>query len=380
MTAALTRREFTGSSMGPGVLHFSARYAKLVSDEGPETRGSAWAHELIGPAGESPARVVGRFTSDTRPGPVLDAVAEVALLASDGDASGAQAVSKSAWDAALLKSQISCVPSAEAIRKRFAMPWRRVLRLAFTDPSLRPRLLGQWDGSHFAGYGSGGRDLAIRALQAVSLRLGHAPAPIEFDLAVQAMEARRSLRRSGVLLPRSQYIANQFSSWDGALAACNLQPPQAPPPRHPVVDRGSALDNFIDEYGVVPPIHYFEEWCRRLDIPTKRRRAGWKELVAQVRGNRAARGAATPAIISRGRSLPPLPEPLPRRKRVPHRYTREEVLASLRRYGELYLPAGVLPRQKHYLAMCREDQDLIWPASVGRFGPFHAMCREAGIE
>lgn len=194
------------------------------------------------------------------------------------------------------------------------------------------------------------------------------------------MERERSLHRAGRLLPRSQYVIAQFPSWDAALQTCGLQIPPVPPPRHPVVDREVALDRFIEEYGLVPPIHFFEEWCRRVDIPTKRRRAGWKQLVDQVRQTRAERGANTPGQISRGPSLPPLPEPIPRRQRVPHRYTRAEVLASLQRYGEVHLPSGEFPRQKHYLSKCREDHHLIWPAAIGRHGRFHEMCREAGIE
>ncbi len=62
------------------------------------------------------------------------------------------------------------------------------------------------------------------------------------------------------------------------------------------------------------------------------------------------------------------------------RHSREAILASLRRYGELHLPPGGMPRQKHYLAACRKDPKLIWPSAMTGHGRFHDLCLEAGIE
>jgi hypothetical protein len=312
----------------------------------------------------------------------LDGVADVALVAASGDPRVAVAFSKSAWDRARRDQSRTNLPSAEAVRQRFGLAWRRILELALTDRSRRTKLLGQWDGAHFAGWGPTGSEEALRAVRAVAIRIGHAPTPFEYDEAARAMEAESRRRRASrpLLLPRSVYIVNQFESWGAALQAASLELNPSPPvPERPpaLVD---TLDQFIEEVGFLPNSAYFLEWCRRQDIPTARLVGGWASVVADVRRLRTVRGASTPEHATRPKDLPPLPNAVPRVRRMAFRHSREAIITSLRRYGELHLPPGDMPRQKHYLAACRKDPKLIWPSAMTGHGRFHELCLEAGIE
>jgi len=371
----------------PGHLHLSALCEMLKIDEGPAAQIQAdhrgdWADELIPDGGCAPTRRRGRFIPTIGPGSLLDGVADVALVAASGDPALAVAISKSAWDRARREQERTNLPSAEAVRQRFGLAWPRIVELALTDRSQRTKLLGQWDGSHFAGWGPPGPEEARRALKAVTIRLGHVPAPFEYDEGARVIEAESRRRRTGrpLLLPRSVYIVNEFKSWRAALQAADIEliPSPAGPERPPtLVD---ALNQFVEEVGLLPTSGYFLEWCRRKDIPTARLGGGWAGVVADLRRQRAARGAPTPDCATSASNLPPLPTPAPRVRRMTCRHSREAIIASLRRYGELHLPPGDMSRQKHYLAACRKDPNLIWPSGLARHGRFHDLCLEAGIE
>lgn len=368
-------------------LRLAALYEILDLDEGPaaqiraDLRG-AWADGLIPKVGTTPIRQRGRFVSAIGPGSLLDGVAEVALGAAAGDLSAAAKVSKSAWDKAREDLRRADLPSAEAIRQRLGLPWQRTLELALTDRSLRARLRGQWNGTHFAGWGPTGSEAALRAMKSVAIRIGHAPTPFEYDEAARVMETDGGRRRTSrpLLLPRSVYIINEFKSWNAALEAAGLEPVTKRASAERVASATEALDQFVQEFGCIPGSSYFLEWCRRKDIPTPRLVGGWASLVAEVRRRRAARGAATPEHATRRDDLPPLPDQMPRVRRMAFRHSREAILASLRRYGELHLPPGEMPRRRHYLAACRKDPRLIWPNAMTSHGRFHGLCQEAGIE
>lgn len=354
----------------------------LGGDEGPELASrSAWAQALTAASGLAPARASGRFVSPISLGHLLDGVAEVARAAAGGDPSKVRTVSKRSWDQARLRHQGHDLPSAEAVRKRVRFPWGRVLELALSDRSDRPRLMGQWDPSHTEGWGDSGPDLALRTLRTVALRRGSAPTPFEYDVAVDSLEADSAKRKGEpLLLPSSVYVLSRFSTWSAALQESGLEAPPRLKPRHPAVALADSLDAFVDEFGVLPTSKYFLEWCRRRDIPTTRVKIGWPNVVAELRKARDSRGVSTPKVSTASKCLPPLPPPVPRRRRMAFSHSREEVLASLRRYGDLYLVPGTLPRQRHYMAACRRDRDLVWPNAIGRYGRFHDVCREAGIE
>jgi len=161
-------------------------------------------------------------------------------------------------------------------------------------------------------------------------------------------------------------------------ADIELIPSPAVPERPPaLVD---ALNQFVEEVGLLPTSGYFLEWCRRKDIPTARLGGGWASMVTDLRQQRAARGARTPDCATSARNLPPLPTPEPRVRRMEFRHSREAILISLRTYGELHRRPGEMPRQKQYLTACRKDPALIWPSGLARHGRFHDLCLEAGIE
>ena len=368
-------------------LHLADLREILERDEGPAAQIRAdhrgdWADELIPDVGLAPTRRRGRFNATIGPGSLLDSVAEVALAAACGDPSVAVTISKSAWDRARNDQSRTNLPSAEAVRKRFGLAWRGILELALTDRSQRTKLLGQWDGSHFAGWGPTGPEEALRAVRAVAIRIGHAPAPFEYDEVARAMEAESGRRRTGrpLLLPRSVYVVNEFKSWSVALQEAGFEPRPGHPRSARVAPLVETLDQFIEEVGFLPNSAYFLEWCRRRDIPTARLVGGWAGVVADVRRLRAARGASTPEHATRPKDLPPLPNPVPRVRRMAFRHSREAIIASLRRYGELHLPPGGMPRRKHYLAACQKDPKLIWPSAMTGHGRFHDLCLQAGIE
>ena len=368
-------------------LRLAALCRMLGGDEGPAARIRAdhrdgWTGHLTPEVGLAPARSRGRFVSRHRPGSLLDEVADVALTAASGDFGRARAMSKASWDRARADQGRVALPSAEAIRKRFGVGWDRVLALALAERSHRTKLIGQWDGSHFAGWGPQGPDDAIRLLRTVALRIGHTPTPFEYDEESRVIEATSARRRTGrpLLLPRSVYLLSIHKSWDAALGEAGLEPRPSSPAPPPAPSLSLTLDHFIDEFGVLPNSGYFLEWCRRMDIPATRISGGWAAVIAEVRSIRSARGALTPEHLSRTEHLPPLPDPLPRVRRVVFRHSREAILDSLRRYGMIHLPPGAMPRQKHYMAACRKDRQLIWPGHFTRFGRFHDLCLEAGIE
>jgi len=368
-------------------LRLAALYGILGSDEGPAAQIRAdhrevWTVHLTPDVGLAPPRSRGRFVSRQRPGSLLDDVADVALTATSGDSDRARAMSKATWDRARTEQGRLALPSAEAIRKRFGMGWGRVMVLAMAERSHRTSLIGQWDGSHFAGWGAEGPHDAIRVMRTVALRIGHAPTAFEYDEESRVIEARSARRRTGrpLLLPRSVYLLSVHKSWDAALREAGLEPRPRPPAPPPAPSLSRALDQFIDEFGVLPNSGYFLEWCRRMDIPTTRISGGWAAVVTEVRGIRSARGEPTPEHARRTKSLPPLPDPLPRVRRMAFRHSRDAILDSLRLYGRVHLPPGAMPRQKHYMAACRKDRQLIWPGHFARFGRFHDLCLEAGIE
>ncbi len=367
-------------------LRLAELYGILGSDEGPAAPAEAdhrgnWADQLTPDVGAAPTRSRGRFIPSVGPGSLLDGVADVALTGTSGDAGLARAMSKAAWDRARQAQGRVDLPSAEAIRQRCGLTWGRVVELAMVERSGRTRVLGQWDGSHFAGWGVQGPADGLRALRAVALRISHAPTSFEYDETAKALEIEAGRRRGRpLLLPRSVYLIGVYGSWAGALQEAGLEPRPSPPVPQAVPSLADTLDQFIEEVGLLPNSWYFLEWCRRRDIPTTRVRGGWATVVAETRNLRSLRGALTPARATRSRDPPPLPDPLPRVRRMAFRHSREAIVASLRRYGEAHLPKGSLPRQKHYMAACRKDPKLIWPSAMTGHGRFHDLCLEAGIE
>ena len=363
-------------------LHIQRLCEILVPEhEGPACDEGSWTGPLRPVAGLAPAPHPGRFVARLGLGAVLDGLAAVALTDSAGDPAKALTISKAAWDLARLSQERLNLPTADAISKRVRLSWSRTLVLAQAEPSRRTTLLGQWDNHHCAEWGEDGPDLAVRALKAVAARIGRIPKAFEYDDEVRAIELESQRRKAWkpLRLPRTTYLLSLYGNWQMALEASGLELPPAGQRRHPTPTLAESLDRCIDGVGVLPTSQYFLAWCARMDIPTSRIR-GWATVVDEVRGRRQSRGAATPGKASSTKASPPLPAPVSRQRRAAFLHSREAALASLQRYGKLHLPAGNLPSQRHYLRACREDPELIWPASISRRGKFHDLCHEAGIE
>lgn len=325
---------------------------------------------------------------------ILDGVAEVALAASSGDGQGAVSLSKAQWDASRLQVGRSDLPTAQTIRQRLRLSWPRTLELALTDPNRRATLRGQWEGRGSGSLGAGGRELAKASLAAVALDLGHIPTAAEYDSAVRRKESSRRRRKGGkagesgrasleatsaLRLPSSSFVVSDFGRWSSAVEASGAEAGALPRQPRIIPPAEDTLDNFIEEYGILPAMSYFVEWCRRCDIPLPDDKQ-FSEVVTEVWKRRYLRGASMPQAPTRFKKCPPLPPQQPRVRRMRHRVTEEEMVASLRRYGELYLSPDHLPRQKDYSAACRKNPELIWPNAIRKFGKtFQEMCRSAGI-
>jgi hypothetical protein len=366
----------------------SARLHVMLGDAhaGPATRiqsdhRGCWTGALTPGAGLAPAPHPGRFVARLGLSVVLDGVAAVAFSAAAGDRDQALIVSKAAWDRARLAQERRDLPTADAISKRLRLSWSRTVALALTDASRRTTLLGQWDSPHSAEWGDDGRESAVRTLKAVAARIERIPTPFEYDYEVRAIELEGQPRKAWkpLRLPLSKYVLSTFGSWPVALEAAGLALDPVRQRRHPAPPLVESLDRCVDEVGVLPTSRYFREWCARLDIPRPRIRE-WTALVDEVRSRRQSRGAAMPDSATSAKDSPPLPPRAVRHRRAAFMRPREEVLASLQRYGKLHLPPGEMPRQRHYLLACRQDPELIWPTQISRKGRFHELCREAGIE
>jgi hypothetical protein len=160
---------------------------------GPATRiqsdhRGCWTGALTPAAGLALALHPGRFVSRLGLSAVLDGLETVALSAVENDRDQALTISKAVWDRARLAQERLDLPTADAICKRVRLSWRRALALALAEASRRTTLLGQWDSSHAAEWGDDGPELAVRALKAVTARIGRIPAAFEYDYEVRAIE------------------------------------------------------------------------------------------------------------------------------------------------------------------------------------------------
>ena len=377
---------------------------------------------------------------------LLDAVREVALVAAEGDIDAARLVSKAKWNEARERAGHPELPMAEPLRQRLKLRhWQALLAVAFLPPQKRSAALGSYnkrvtalsqgatlpelratpaeqelirqflaeedfldgvaDGVAAAEPGayeiSRGVSLAsgdvlekiiIRALQSVSYRLGHSPTGLAYDETLNTMEDERE--RAGLPplgFPLSGTIVTHMGSWAKAVTAAGLEPPPAHtrPKGLPTVD---VLDEYVERNGIVPGFDCFRAWCAACELSVQHRRTdSWDVVVAEMREQRAARGATTPeAIVRRKRDWPPLPSPeeaaaVKAKLGGPRRYkrhrTEEEVRAGLRIYAAEYLKPGARPATRTYMSICGRDPRLVWPSKMkGITGKtFAELCAEEGI-
>jgi hypothetical protein len=319
----------------------------------------------------------GRFTARHTTHELLDGIAEVAKAASRKP----KAVSTRAWNDARKTAGREDLPTASAICRRLSVGWPLVLKLAFTAPAKRGRVLGR----HTQRPDFKGDDETIcSGLRLVAHRVKEPLDRLTYDFERVKVDVERVRRgRAPLHLPTSETIVKRMKVWVNAcrLAGIEAASPVPPPSKRarPAVE---TLDEFIAQTELLPYRNWFERWCQANDIPLGRDARRWDELVAAVRERRSARGEETPIDPSSRSSLPPIPEHKPvgrRGARRPKRRTREEGLDSLRLYKERYLKGGGEPRQKHYYRVAKKDRELLAGSTLIRMGRFQDLCREAGI-
>ena len=377
---------------------------------------------------------------------VLDAVREVALVAAEGDMDAARLVSKRKWNEARERAGHPELPMAEPLRQKLKLRhWHTVLAVAFLPPQKRSPTLGSYNKRVTAlsqgaqlpalratpaeqelirqflaedgfldgiadgvmapepdGYQvSRGVSLAtgevltqiiVRAIRAAAYRLGHSPTGLAYDELLSTMEAEREQAGLPPLgWPVSETIATHMGSWAKAVEAAGLEPPPAHtrPKGLPTVD---VLDEYVERNGIVPGFDCLRAWCAACELSVQHRRTdSWDVVVAEMREQRAARGAATPeGIVRRKRDWPPLPTEeeaaavkakLGGPRRYKRRRSEEEVRAGLRIYADEYLAPGQRPAMRHYMSICGRDPRLVWPSKMkGITGKtFAVLCAEEGI-
>lgn len=327
----------------------------------------------------------GRFAAGIDLTALLAGVAEVAVAAAGGNPQRARRVSKAVFDAARTVAG-GGLPAAETIRQRVGLPWPDILECALLPVGRRSSYLTRrQNGPARRNFNDATDERAITTLQAVAHRLapGQLLTQIGYDEQVRAMEleSRRWRQTTPLRLPRSVFVLDRFGQdWAAALAAAGLvnllQPihstARCETPVHVTLERA------LDELGVIPTHGYFVRWCRANAISIPRaRRWTWDVALRDLRDSRRQRGLETPALVTSGNDLPSLAAPRVKDRRIYH--SRADVLASLRRYADLHLKPGDLPRQKDYLAAASADPQLIAASVLGRHGFFAQLCIDAGI-
>jgi hypothetical protein len=324
----------------------------------------------------------GRFRSEQGYHGVLDAVAEVVRVACANDEP--MPIGRRRYDSARAALD-NGAPSAQALSKRFGMPLASVIEIALAPAHNRVAEIGADKSAQVSDEMP--TDLMLKALCAAHRDLGTIPGAYEYDTWADHFLSGR--RRAGLLafwLPHSVTITSRLGSWDHALRQAGLLAPEAEMPRWPAHAPTApsvleSLDACIEEIGVLPGMSYFLEWCRRKDIPVGGNLTPWRNIVECVRVLRAARGASTPGRAVPARWAPALPKQTAIKKRGRARreyWTRDACLEALVYYGKTYLK-GQEPRQRHYRARAKGNENLPSPSTLQKQGRFQDLCREAGL-
>lgn len=311
---------------------------------------------------------------------LLNRVAEVADLAARGRP--ARQLSMREFDAARhLVAGGHDIPTASAIRRRIRQPWATVLNLAATPKARSGYFLGRRHDRDDE-LRPGEFDLAegLRMVRSIADRRGHPPAASEYDQVLRKVMAARRRHRyfQDARWPRSiTLVAAHGDDWTAVLAAAGL-----PPARSFNCRRGiplsEALDKLIDELDILPPRAFLVSWASVRGIALQMLpRAPWADTIAATRALRASAGKDFPSHQIPARDCPPLQRPVGSKVRRP--WTRDDVIASLQRYGARHLTPGALPTQKGYQEARRRDPELVGTGTLTRHGRFQDLCSEAGI-
>lgn len=326
----------------------------------------------------------GQFIPDQGFHAVMDAVARVARAAAVGD--DPHTIGRRRFNAARADVDAS-VPTAQALVKRFGRPLHSLIDLALTETNERGIRLGPDHESR--AHRDLPPELIFKALRACVVATGQVPLAYDWDAWAKAENHRRE--RAGLTplpLPHSKFILDRFGGWGAALVAAGVIEDAATLPTPHTWNRKTArpaaesISECIDATGILPTRRWFIEWCQRMDIPVGGDLQPWGEAVAACRELRRAAGKTTPATATRPKDAPPMPDQVtsdaPRRRTFGTRWTREECIAALARYGQEYLK-GKPATQRHYRACAKGDPDLPSPSTLQKHGLFQDLCTEAGL-
>lgn len=320
-----------------------------------------------------PPRSTTCFTSNLGNQQLLDGVAAVIADA------GGVALSVRQFNA-LRSGHTPPLPSAQAITKRLGASWPQVRDLALLDAPARAEKLGHLQADSHPEFPED--SLLMRALRAAALRTDRLLNPDTYNRVRPSLEADLERASCLVRLPHPSSLESRFGSWRAALEWAGLEAPVAGPPAPRRAQPATQLlDEFIGEFGVIPPSSWFPGWCRAKGIPVGRDARRWKDVVARVRADRNARGLATPNRLAALDELPLVPHvaDAPRKPKGPNgAYSREQVLDSLRRYRREHLAPGKNPTWRDYRAAAANDPKQLpehpraIPGPVPRGGPVDA--------
>lgn len=347
-----------------------------------EVHRATMAEDKFGEKQETPWRFRSSLENHQQ---LLALIREVALIATDGDQDAALAVSIREWERARPHSHLPGPRTATALCKGRGgkrRPWRKMLELAFAEPSQLGVLLGRE--AVRVGYkipcetSLVGIEMVAARLRDLGLEKTCALTPVVYDELVIEIERRHVRRyRQEMGLPNSETIKLQFGSWAEALRVADVK--SAPKGTgQMVVDPHEAVIACLEEVGRVPPHRYIRDWARvrgyRLGVESLR----LGKVLGEVRLIWEEGGRDWPEK-AKYRDLP-IPQPRADQERQPiiTNATREDCLRSIRRYLAALDPTEYAT-QKHYMAMrsLRPDLHLI-PASVlGRHDRFNYLVREA---
>ncbi len=327
-------------------------------------------------------RANGQFAQAAGTHDLLDQVAKIARHAA-GEHGDPHRIGKRRFNRSRLALGVQGA-SPDAIRHRLGLTLADAIDMALTEAAERLNVRRQ------DRTGQSDRDLPEALigilLRACRFQTGQTPSPASYNAWAKREQQARIQR--GMIenhLPNAGTITTRMGSWEQALASAGIEEP-APTSglhRHAGGARPHAelLDACIDAIGCLPSRRYFAEWCKRMDEPLGRASESWSQTVKAVRALRNASGKWTPQSGLSADLCPPLPDPVEAedgsRSRRRQRRTREEAIASLRRYGAEHLKGR--PTQADYRACCAKDPLLLAPGTLEKFGKFQELCQEAGI-
>lgn len=306
----------------------------------------------------------------------LDLIAEVAEHAAEGH-EGLVSVGAPRFDAAREEMGVA-LPSAQALVKRFRLPLSRLIEMAEEPAAARALAAGHDTANEVEDDFPS--ELMLHGIRAAGRRAGHTPSALAYDRWVaddnEAREARH-VPTNG--LPHSATIERRFGSWQDALEAAGFEI-EHPSSRRRAEDAAVLLNRFITEHGFLPASGYFSEYCRLKAIPLGRDFKPWDGVLARCKAIRDERGDEMPTAMPGPSERPALEDITGGGSgRASRACTREQAIASLRRYRDEGLRAGETPSTRGYRAFCRGREGLVSESTISEHWGFVALCEEAGI-